>query len=227
MAMTREDARRREIGELLPWYAAGTLDAAEARRVEAALAGDPELARDYAIVQEELAETILLNETLGAPSSRAMETLFAKIDAEGAPRRAGSAARRSLGIWARGRVAAVRPAVLGWAAAAAVLLLTVQGGFLAALLLERSGQYETASGAGEARGGEGTFVLVAFQPGASAADISALLESNKLSIVEGPRAGALYRVRVGGPGLAPAELDRILATLRAQGAIVRFAAPAT
>ena len=33
-------------------------------------------------MREELGETILLNETLGAPSARAMEKLFAKIDAE-------------------------------------------------------------------------------------------------------------------------------------------------
>src|SRR5262249_33999864 len=38
---------------------------------------------------QELAETIHLNETLGAPSARAMEKLFAAIEAEeaGAPRR--------------------------------------------------------------------------------------------------------------------------------------------
>jgi hypothetical protein len=33
-------------------------------------------------VREELAETIHLNETLGAPSARAMEKLFDAIDAE-------------------------------------------------------------------------------------------------------------------------------------------------
>ena len=54
---------------------------------------DPELARRFEAVREELGETIHLNETLGAPSARAMETLFAKIDAE--PKRA--AASVSLG----------------------------------------------------------------------------------------------------------------------------------
>jgi hypothetical protein len=50
--------------------------------VEQALAGDRELARRYDLVREELAETIHLNETHGAPSARAMEKLFAAIDAE-------------------------------------------------------------------------------------------------------------------------------------------------
>ena len=71
-----------DIEELLPWHAAGTLSRRDTQRVEEALARDPELARRYALVREELGETILLNETLGAPSAHAMEKLFAKIDAE-------------------------------------------------------------------------------------------------------------------------------------------------
>jgi len=56
-----------EIEELLPWYATGTLS---------------ELARRYELVRQELAETARLNETLGAPSARAVEKLFAAINAE-------------------------------------------------------------------------------------------------------------------------------------------------
>ena len=71
-----------EIELLLPWYAAGTLNARDMRRVEEALASDPDLARQYAEIQGEYAETIALNETLGAPSMRAMQKLFAAIDAD-------------------------------------------------------------------------------------------------------------------------------------------------
>mgnify|MGYP001552640561 CR=1 FL=1 len=58
-----------ELEELLPWHAAGTLSRREAERVEQALKRDPALARRYELVREELAETIHLNETLGAPSA--------------------------------------------------------------------------------------------------------------------------------------------------------------
>jgi len=68
-----------EIEMLLPWHAAGTLNARDARRVHDALARDPELARQYAVIREEYAETIHLNESLGAPSVRAMQKLFAAI----------------------------------------------------------------------------------------------------------------------------------------------------
>jgi anti-sigma-K factor RskA len=86
--MIDKESERHEIEALLPWYAAGTLSRREADLVERDLAGDNELARRYDLVREELAETIQLNETLGAPSGRAMEKLFAAIDAEeaGAPR---------------------------------------------------------------------------------------------------------------------------------------------
>src|SRR3977135_4727404 len=84
MAMSKKklDQEPSDIEMLLPWHAAGTLSARDARRVEEALARDPELARQYAVIREEYAETIHLNESLGAPSVRAMQKLFAAIDGE-------------------------------------------------------------------------------------------------------------------------------------------------
>ena len=80
--MIKKERERREIESMLPWHAAGTLDRCDAECVERALAEDSELARRYELVREELAETIRVNEMLGAPSARAMEKLFAAIDAE-------------------------------------------------------------------------------------------------------------------------------------------------
>ena len=83
------EKERYEIETLLPWHAAGTLSRRDADRVEQALADDCELARRYDLVRQELVDTIHLNETLGIPSARAAEKLFAAIDVEeaGAPRR--------------------------------------------------------------------------------------------------------------------------------------------
>ena len=89
MNMIDRESERYEIEALLPWYAAGTLNRHDADRVEQALAGDRELVRLYELVRQELVETTRANETLGAPSARAMEKLFAAINAEEAraPRR--------------------------------------------------------------------------------------------------------------------------------------------
>src|SRR5580693_6261114 len=70
-----------EIELLLPWYAAGTLDARESQQVEAALANDPELAARYEWVRAELEQETHVSEAAGEPSGRDVNTLFAKIDA--------------------------------------------------------------------------------------------------------------------------------------------------
>ena len=71
-----------EIEMLLPWYAIGALNARDTRGIERALARDSRLAEQYAAVEEEYAAIIDLNESLGAPSARAIEKLFASIDEE-------------------------------------------------------------------------------------------------------------------------------------------------
>ena len=76
------DPRRRELEELLPFYANDRISAADKARVETALATDPELAARLEIIREDMAETILLNESLGAPSPRALDRLMAGIEAE-------------------------------------------------------------------------------------------------------------------------------------------------
>jgi hypothetical protein len=58
------------IEALLPWHAAGTLRPRDANRVEQALGGDRELARQSDLVREELVETIHLKEMLRPPSAR-------------------------------------------------------------------------------------------------------------------------------------------------------------
>lgn len=81
LKLINKERERHKIESLLPWHAAGTLGRRDIERVERALAADGELAQRYELVREELAETIALNEKLGAPSARAMEKLLAVIEA--------------------------------------------------------------------------------------------------------------------------------------------------
>ena len=202
---------RSEIEELLPWHAAGTLGRRDAQRVEAALAADAELARRYDMVREELAQTIHLNETLGAPSARALAALEARIDAE--PQR--QAVSSNLGARVREFFAALSPRTLAWSAAAAALAIVLQAAVIADIALRApgAGGYETASTpAGAAR--QGSYVLIRFAPQASAAAVTTFLAANKLVIVEGPAAGGLYRVRIAAAKLTKTERDRILNSLR-------------
>src|SRR5215510_11319378 len=113
--LNKRSPDRQEIEALLPWHATGTLSRRDADRVEQALVADRDLARCYDACREELNETIHLNETLGAPSARALEKLFAAIDAEAQPARKPSF---SLGAWLTEFVSGFSPRTIAWTAAA-------------------------------------------------------------------------------------------------------------
>jgi hypothetical protein len=222
MNATNQDApERSEIENLLPWHAAGTLSRRDTQRVEDALARDPELARRYALVRDELGETIHLNETLGAPSPRALEKLFAAIDAEPARRQAGS-------FNLSGRVseffASLSPRTLAWSASAAAIAILLQAGLLADIALKetKTAGYQTAS-APTTDPGAGAFTLIRFAPQASSDDITKFLEANKLSIAAGPMAGGLYKVRVAVTGIPKGELANIVKKLQ-ENKVVGFIA---
>lgn len=235
--MTNQNAHGpSEIEELLPWHAAGTLSPRQAADVEAAISRDPELMRRYMLACEELAATVDLNESLGQPSPRAMAKLFAAIDAEtrGKPVRSSGLAAR-IGEF----IASLTPRQLAFSAAAAVIAILLQAGVIAGIVAGQhgAGGQQTASTEGTTQ--VGGYALVRFAQNANAGDISALLSANRASIVDGPRPGGLYRVRIAGlpqddtvyrslekVPTAEERRDQVIASLRAASNIVQFAVPA-
>ena len=219
---TANESGRGDIEDLLPWHAAGTLSPRDTQRVETALAADPELARRYELVREELAQTIHINESLGAPSARAVEALFAKIDAE--PARA-PAISGNLGARIRDFFAALSPRTVAWSAAAAALAIVLQAGVIGVVLVNENNErgYETAS-APSTISGDGTYALIRFQPQVSAADITRFLDTNKFSIAAGPLAGALFRVRIAPTRLAKTDRDRLITTVQTDQVVSFIAA---
>src|SRR5690348_14487921 len=166
MTMRNEAPEREDIESLLPWHAAGTLNRRDAQRVERAIADDQELARRFELVREELGETIHLNESLGAPSARARQRLFAAIDAEPA-----RTSRLSLNLGGRIAefVAGFSPRTLAWSATAAALAIVLQAGLLAGMFVKQGGQsYQTASAPEQAQVVGGSYALVRFAPQATA-----------------------------------------------------------
>jgi len=218
--MTSEHKEADGIEELLPWHAAGTLERRDAERVEAALKRDPELARRFEMVRDELGATIQLNETLGAPSARAMTDLFSKIDAE--PKRV----PRGLGLSARISefFGGFTPRAMAYASAAAVLAIVLQAGVIGVMVSKSgSGGYETASAPTTAPG-VGAFTIIRFAPQATMDDITKFMEMNKFNVVAGPTAGGLYKVRVGDASLAAGDLNALVKKLQSDK-VVGFVAP--
>ena len=221
MAMSKKmlEQEPSEIEMLLPFHAAGTLSARDARRVEEALARDPELARQYAVIREEYAETIHLNESLGAPSARAMQKLFAAIDAEPA-RRPSASLRWSARI--AGFFASLSPRTLAWSASLGALALLLQAGVIGAVLMKnQTSTYQTASlsmnePVTRALGPEAPpRALVRFAPDARIADITALLDNYQASIVDGAK-GGMFRLQFGNKPMTKDEIAGLMSRLQGE-----------
>jgi len=216
-----------EIEMLLPWHAAGTLNARDARRVEEALVRDPELSRQYTAIREEYAETIDLNESLGAPSARAMQTLFAAIDAE--PERKPTASRRiSRGI--AGFFAALTPRTLAWSASLAAVVLLVQAGIIGAMLMQneaasfRTASLSTNEPVTPTLSPEALpRALVRFAPDARVADITALLDTYRATIID--TSGGMFRLQFGNRAMSNDEAADLMRKLQGER-IVSFAVAA-
>ena len=217
-----KEPERHEIEALLPWHAAGTLSRRDADRVEQALAGDRELARRYDLVREELAETIHLNETLGAPSARAMEKLFAAIDAEEArsPRR-----QRSFDLAGRFSefLSSLTPRALAWSATAAAVAILLQAAVIAAIVVKEGAPSGPSLASAPS---DGSFAVVRFAPQATANDITNFLGAYKATLVEGPlnMGGQLYRIRLSETKLPKDEVGKIVRQMQEESKIVGFIA---
>jgi hypothetical protein len=213
-----------DIEMLLPWYAAGTLNARDVRRVEEALARDPDLAKQYAVIREEYAETIDLNESLGAPSARAMQKLFVAIDEEPVhkPSLSSVPAARISGFFA-----GLSPRTLAWSASLGAILLLLQAGVIGAVLMKNQGSsFQTASLDMSERaaaptapitrdlgGGTPPRALVRFSDDARVSDIKALLNNYHASIVGGGQEG-MFRLQFGNGAMRKDEVAALLSKLQ-------------
>jgi len=210
-----------EIEMLLPFHAAGTLNARDARRVEEALARDPDLARQYAVIREEYTETIALNESLGAPSVRAMQKLFAAIEAE--PARGAAQSQASLSSRISDFFASLSPRTLAWSASLGAVALVLQAGVIGAVLIKnQTATYQTASlsmnepitrelGVAQTP----PRALVRFAPDAKVSDITALLETYQASILDGAK-GGMFRLQFGTKPMTKDEVARLMSRLQSE-----------
>jgi anti-sigma-K factor RskA len=220
-ALNKEGPERQEIEALLPWHAAGTLNRRDSERVERAIAADRELARRFQLVREEQHETIHLNESLGVPSTRAMEKLFAAIEAEGAR----APARRPFDL--AGRVAAflssLAPRTLAYAAGAAAVALFVQAAVLTTIVVKDGGQVTSGTVELSSAPTDANYhAVIRFTPQATAADITRLLGAYNATVVDGPGRGGLYNIRFN--GVDKSEIGKAVQRMQTETRIVEFIA---
>ena len=214
-----------ELEALLPWYATAKLDDADAERIAARLAADPDFARQEELVREELAETITANEALGTPSAGLAARVMERIEAEAGPAPLAQTMSQGLmdriGQW----LADLAPRQMAFAGAAAALLILAQAGIIATYLASGSGGTTMQVASQGETPATGPALIVGFQADADIGQITALLDSLNAKIVEGPMPGGLFRVSLIAKDGETIDLKKISDELRARNSIVRMVLP--
>jgi hypothetical protein len=216
-------SEREEIEMLLPWYVSGTLDATDSDRVERYLARHPEIRRQLDLIRDERQEAILANEALPVSRAGALDRLMASL-----PVRRPGLAERLTRLQAFQALAdffaAPTPRAVRYAAVAAAALVLVQAAALSVLLIRGDGTgYVTASGQDS---GEGLAFFVSFKDDASASAISRFLTEVDGRIVDGPKPGAVFKVRVRTADRSSAAADALQQRLAERRDLVRLVMPA-
>jgi len=216
-----EELEREEIEMLLPWYVTGRLDRADLAKVEGYLARHPQLRRQLDLVRAEQEQTVRVNEALGAPSAGAIDRMMASLPAHRqgrSPWRAGTALFQVVAEF----FSAPTAGGVRWAAVAAAALVVVQAAAIATLLTRSDGgTYQAASGQQPA----GISALVVFADDANAKAISRLLAEFDANIVDGPKAGGVYTIRLRTEDRSQTARDVLLRRLAERRDVVRTVFP--
>lgn len=211
-----------EIAALLPWYVTGKISAEDRARVEAYAAKNPAVRKQIEIAREE-ADSIFSDNAGIEPPRAALDKLMQTVAASPSARlhSAGTSIIDRIGEF----LAGLAPRQLAYAALSAALALAVLAGGLGARLGGGGAGYEVATGP-SASAGKGTYAHVALQVAAPAAALSAFLAENKFTIVEGPKAGGLYRVRLSEEALSDDATKAMIDKIKARTDLFTFAASA-
>lgn len=226
--MTREPetlSEADEIAALLPWYVTGKISADERARVDAYMSAHPEARRQLAVAREEADAVFAADAGLEVPH-RALDKLRASLGASPAVRIASAKASfmDRLSEFFAGFAAHLSPRQLALASVTGALVL----GMLAGYVGRGPGGSEFTVATNEPAAAKGTYALVALAPAAPASALSAFLAENGFAIVDGPRTGGVYRVRVSAQVLGDAAAEAARGKLKTRTDLFTFvsAAPA-
>jgi hypothetical protein len=209
-----EDCEREEIEKLLPWYVTGKLGLSDTSKVERYLALHPDALPQLQLIGAEWQETMRANEAMGWPRSGMSDRLMTSLPRSATPSR-GQSLFATFGQFFR-----KHPALeTQWAALAMTLLVLAQAAFIT-VLLTRAPTYRLAAGAQ----GDGAAALIAFADDAKASDVARFLADFEATIVDGPKPGGVYKIRL--RNLDKSQPDHaLLSKLAERRDIVRIVLP--
>ncbi len=206
---------------LVPWYIAGKLDDAEARKIEELAYHDKEFAKLIVEANREAEAIASLSKAMGNPPS----DLWARIEKSVEQER--KARSRS---WLDERAAGLKSAIAGlfaglsapqWQAlaAAAVAICVIEAGAIAYLASSdnTSAKFRTASGPKAEISARHSAFIVSFWDTATIGEINKALDDAGVAVVEGPNADMLYRLALRNDNVG--AKDQAYAKLQASGLV--------
>jgi anti-sigma factor RsiW len=216
--MNGDEVQRAEIEKLLPWYVTGRLDSHDVNKVARFLREHPDVAARIDLIRAEREHTIQVNEALGYPPPNMLRRLLQAIpDAQ--TRRAAFLASFAR-IFTQPTARSVR-----WAALLAGLIVIAQAAVIVGLLLG-DGDHLYREARGPTSTGDAVSALVVFSDQATAASIARVLTEFDASIVDGPKPGNAYKVRLRVGDGSQAGRDALLRKLAERRDVIRIVLPA-
>ena len=210
--------RRDEVEMMLPFYATGQLDQAEANEIDDYLKHHPDVAHQLDLIRAERESTAAGNAIYASRPARGFDRVAAMIGKRSAQpaRTAGSPLD-----WIKRLFATPSSPALGFVGAAAAIVILLQAATIGTLVVAQyPGIFGTAGG--NETVDAGTTVFVRFADDASAAAIADVLSGLGVKIIDGPRGGKLFTVRIGPKTMSESERERVIAALKARSDLIVF-----
>jgi len=110
----------------------------------------------------------------------------------------------------------------GFVGAAAAIVILLQAATIGTLVVSQYPGIFTGASGGNGTVDAGTTVVVRFADDASAAAIADVLSGLGVKIIDGPRGGKLFTVRIGPKTMNESERERIIAALKARSDLIVF-----
>jgi anti-sigma factor RsiW len=212
------DVEREEIEKLLPWYVTGRLTPGDRSKVERYLNQHPHMLAHLDLIRVERDETMRANDAIGRPPAGMDDRLMAALPQTRTvlPRRGSLSSLSAIFTMPTARG-------VQWAVVVAGLIVLAQAAVIATLITRGSDHtYQTASGAPPSNG---VVALVAFSDDAKAPAIAQLLGEFDANIVDGPKPGGIYKIRVRSLDKSQPARDALLRKLAERRDVVRIVLP--
>jgi anti-sigma factor RsiW len=210
--------KRDEVEMMLPFYVTGQLDHAEANEIDDYLKHHPDVAHQLDLIRAERESTSAANAIYASRPARSFDRVAAMIGK--APAQPARTASSPLD-WIKRLFAMPSSPAFGFVGAAAAIVILLQAATIGALVVAHyPGIFTPAGGPGTVDAG--TTVVVQFADNASAAAIADVLSALGVKIVDGPRGGKLFTVRIGPKTMSEGERTRVITALRARNDVIVF-----